>query len=115
MPRLAGDVKTGRFYIRLEESAIEEIGRYVEASGMYQTHFLALSLMTGARQISRQMNPELFLTEQQMQALGTAQVEAMMKHFPFDEEQLERITENAIANYLKHAQAQEEKQEQEQE
>ena len=72
MPRMAGGVKTGRYYIRLPEETIAEIDGYIKESGMYQAYFLSNALIVGARIMARQLNPERFYTQEMVQAMAAS-------------------------------------------
>ena len=71
MPKMAGGVRTGRYYIRLPEETIAEIEGYIKESGMYQAYFLSNALIVGARVMARQLNPERFYTHEMIEALAT--------------------------------------------
>ncbi|MGA7732222.1 MAG: hypothetical protein WCD37_13240 [Chloroflexia bacterium] len=71
MPKMTGDVKTGRYYIRLPEKTIAEIDAYISESGMYQAYFLSNALIVGARVMARQLNPERFYTHEMVEAIAT--------------------------------------------
>ncbi|HEY0069840.1 MAG TPA: hypothetical protein VGE04_07730 [Chloroflexia bacterium] len=70
MPKMAGGVRTGRYYIRLPEETIAEIEGYIKESGMYQAYFLSNALIVGARVMARQLNPERFYTHEMIEALA---------------------------------------------
>jgi hypothetical protein len=70
MPKMAGGVKTGRYYIRLPEETIAEIDGYIKESGMYQAYFLSNALIVGARVMARQLNPERFYTHEMVEAMA---------------------------------------------
>ena len=70
MPKMAGGVKTGRYYIRLPEGTIAEIEGYIKESGMYQAYFLSNALIVGARIMARQLNPERFYTHEMVEAIA---------------------------------------------
>lgn len=70
MPKMAGNVKTGRYYIRLPEDTMAEIDEYIKESGMYQAYFLSNALIVGARVIARQLSPERFYTQEMVEALA---------------------------------------------
>ena len=70
MPKMAGGVRTGRYYIRLPEETIAEIDGYIKESGMYQAYFLSNALIVGARVMARQLNPEQFYTHEMIEALA---------------------------------------------
>lgn len=72
MPRMAGGVKTGRYYIRLPEETIAEIDGYIKESGMYPAYFLSNALIVGARIMARQLNPERFYTQEMVQAMAAS-------------------------------------------
>ncbi len=72
MPRMAGGVKTGRYYIRLPEETIAEIDAYIKESGMYPAYFLSNALIVGARIMARQLNPERFYTHEMVQAMAAS-------------------------------------------
>ena len=70
MPKMAGGVKTGRYYIRLPEETMAEIDGYIKESGMYQAYFLSNALVVGARIMARQLNPERFYTHEMVMAMA---------------------------------------------
>jgi hypothetical protein len=72
MPKMAGGVKTGRYYIRLPEETMAEIDGYIKESGMYQAYFLSNALVVGARIMARQLNPERFYTHEMVMAMAAA-------------------------------------------
>jgi hypothetical protein len=74
MPKMAGGIKTGRYYIRLPEETIAEIDGYIKESGMYQSYFLSNALIVGARVMAGQLNPERFYTHEMVEALAASVV-----------------------------------------
>jgi hypothetical protein len=87
--------KTGRLFLRLPADSIAEISTYIGRAGVSRSHFLAMSIMLGARSLDRALNPEQLytpsliaqMTEQmigQLKSLDPEELEKMLGAMPPD-------------------------------
>jgi hypothetical protein len=87
--------KTGRLFLRLPADSLAEISTYIGRAGVTRSHFLAMSIMLGARALDRGLNPgQMFtpsmiaqITEQMMGqflSLDPEQLQKMMAAMPAD-------------------------------
>jgi hypothetical protein len=81
--------KTGRLFLRLPADSLAEISTYIARAGVTRSHFLAMSIMLGARALDRGLNPgQMFtpsmiaqMTEQMMGQFLSLNLEQLQKMF----------------------------------
>jgi hypothetical protein len=80
--------KTGRIFLRLPPESIKEIDTYIGRSGVGRSHFLAMSMMLGARGLDRALYPQGAYTPVMVEQMSAALVKEFGK---MDAEALDRF------------------------
>lgn len=91
MPKLRSSIKTDRLYVRLPVDTIDELQAIAEKSGMYEAHFFANALVLGVRVLARQLEPERYMTTEQISAMSTAMAESMTKAAGITPEKMQEL------------------------